>query len=285
MTTLLTALAEDGGGTGGTGGNPFVPSNTPLDYGNSLLLFLSAEEGITTSGDDVTAWEEPSDAPGIRIFDRSQLNNSRAPVFESSVQNGFPGVNFQQPVGDTTLNRKLSDPANLVDRHFNRTGGGTIAFAGKLNRLTDSIFDTANTILSKGYNVGTERGYDITITSEGTFRFRQRRADGSTWQISAPGFYSVGDLVLGYVSYNGGNSSNSGFARLWNGSSFVTANTVTVGTSSTIGNESADELVIGNVYDPSNTNLNAPFEGPIFAIWFTGPASSQFDENYLRRWV
>lgn len=269
MSLLLAALEEESS----------VASGTPLDYGDDLRLFLDAENGVATSGVDVTSWTDQDNSDVFTV-----PGGDQGPEFEASSQNGLPGLNFKQPIGETFLDRKLLDPANSVDEHFS-SGSAAIGFAAKLDRITDSTFNTSNNLLSKGHLVGTKRGYDISIDFQGSFRFRQRRADGSVWQIRAAGFYNAGDLVLGYVTYNGGNTSGSGALRLYDGSNFVNAGTVTVGNSSQIGDESSDDLIIGNLKDPSNASFNAPFEGPIFGIWFTRPANTLFDEGYLSRWI
>lgn len=270
MSLLVSVLSEEGAGVSG---------NTPLDYGDDLRLFLDAENGIVTSGSNVTSW---TDQDAGRIFDVP--GGGQSPQFEASSQNGLPGVNFQQPIGDTFLNRKLADPAPSVDNHFG-SGSASIAFAGKLNRLTATQFNPINTIVNKGFNVGAERGFDVNVQPDGTFRFRHKRSNGSTWQIEADGFYKVGDLVLGYVVYDGGNTSGSGTVRLYDGSNFVSVGAVSVGTSSGIGSDAADDLVIGNLRDPDNSSFNQPFEGPLFAVWFTRPANNSFDESYLQRWI
>ena len=272
MTILAAVIAQQASASS---------SSTPLDYEPDLRMFLDAENGITLSGDDVTSWEEQDTNNSFTV-----PGGGRSPEFESNIQNGLPGVNFQQPIGETFLNRKLAASASFVDNHFG-TGSGqkTIAFAAKLNRLTDSVFGTSNTIAEKGYRLS--GGWRLVIAPDGTIRFDQRRSNGSTWSIAVNGFYSVGSLVLGYLSYNGGNSTGSGFFRLYDAGSdsFITAGSVTKGTASGIGTDTFDQMVIGNTRDPDNADTNQPFQGPIFGLWMTRPAATVFDENYLRRWI
>lgn len=261
-------LEEDVGGAG-----------TPLSYGTNLKMFLDAENGVTTSpGTDVTNWVDQEAS-----IDFDVPSGGRVPDFEATAQNGLPGVNFQQPIGQSFLNRKLTNNASALDDFFSGAGDKSIAFAGKLNRLTDTTFGTRNTIISKGFLLS--NGWQLTINASGTIVFEQKRSNGSIWAISSAGFYSVGDLVLGYVIYDGGNLSNSGSLRLYDGANFVTVGSVSVGTTSGIGSDAADEMVIGNIRNPAQANVNAPFEGPLFGIWMTSPAANSFDEGYMGRWI
>lgn len=249
----------------------------PDDYGANLKMWLDAETGITTSGSDVTNWVDRDssidfDVPGT---------GASAPQFEATAQNGLPGVNFEESGGN--LSRKLFNNASFLDNFFSGAGFKSIAFAGRLDRLTDPTFNTNSTIISKGFQ--TSGGWQLFTTSNGTVRFDHRRSDNSVWSVSSSGFYNAGDLVLGYLTYDGGNTSGSGSFRLYDGADFVSVGSVSVGTASGIGTDDADTMVIGNKRDPGNLNSNAPFEGPLFGIWFTTPASNAFDEGYLARWI
>ena len=274
MTALFSSLLVEQGASQGLG--------TPLDYGNDLRLFLDAENDVITSGENVTSWEDQDTGNLFTV-----PGGGRSPVFEAVSQNGLPGINFQQPVGESFLDRKIAAAASFVDDFWgDGSGDKSIAFAGRLNRLTDSVFGTSSVIASKGYRDA--GGWELRIQpigGSGTLRFLQRRSDGSTWQISVNGFYDVGDLVLGYLTYDGGNTSSSGEFRIYNGTNFVNAGSISTGSSSGIGQDTPQQLVIGNVRDPDNSSTNQPFEGPLFAVWMTRPAANQFDESYLTRWI
>ncbi len=267
---LLSMVAEDGGGQALVG--------TPLDYGSSLRFFLDAENDAVTSGSDVTSWTDQD--TGI-VFDTPA--GARNPVFDAATQNGLPGVNFQQPVGETFLNRKITAAASVVDNFFSGSGDKTLAFAARLNRLTDTSFDTFNSLAEKGFRQGT--GWRFSVSPNGTVAFEHHRANGSIWSIRSNGFYSVGDLVLGSVTYDGGNTSGSGTMRLYNQSDFIDVGVVTNGTSSSIASDGAEDMIIGNTRDPNNAQTNTPFEGPIFGIWMTNPGSTIFDDSYMSRWI
>lgn len=260
---------------------PVASVGTPLNYGGGLRLFLDAENDVTLSGDNVTQWDDQDVGTVFTV-----PGGGRSPEFESNAQNGLPGINFQQPIGQGFLDRKISANASQLDNHFGQSAGSevkTMGFAGKLNRLTDSNFNTSSTIASKG--IRSNVGWQLQVQSNGTLRFEQKRSNGSSWQLTVPGFYGVGDLVLGTLTYDGGNANGSGFFRLFNGSEFVTVGSVSLGTASGTSDDSALPLIIGNVLDPSNPDANAPFEGPLFGLWFTRPGSSSFDESYLSRWI
>lgn len=267
-------LAQQTEGSAGAG--------APLDYGGDLKLFLDAESGVTADGsNDVSEWVDQDASTAFTL----QVNTS-PPLLRASVQNSLPGIDFTEvPATNGSLNRKLSANASVVDSFFDsgNTNQKSIAFAARLDKATDSRFNTNNTLASKGFRVS--GGWQLFIDSAGTMTFQQRRSDNSIWSMAVPAFYSPGDLVLGYMNYNGGNASGSGFFRLYNGSEFVTVGNVTVGTSSIIGNDDADQMVIGNIRDPANIDANAPFNGPIFGLWMTEPAANFFDETYLARWI
>ncbi|MGI9494013.1 MAG: hypothetical protein ACR2QF_16595 [Geminicoccaceae bacterium] len=272
MSSFLSVLIEEESSS---------QAGTPLDYGGPLRQFLDAENRITLSGVDVLEWGDNDPDNVSTVFDVP--GGARSPEFEAVSQNGLPGVNFQQPVGQTFLNRKLTASASAVDDWWARTGTQSLAFAGKLNRLTDTTFNTRNTIAEKGYRQS--GGWQLTIDSSGTLAFEQRRSDNSVWKMEVPGFYSVGDLVLGYMNYDGGNTTGSGFFRIFDGSDFITAGTISPGAVSGIGTDTLDEMTIGNSLDPLNANFNAPFEGPLFGLWMTTEAVNTFDEGYLSRWI
>lgn len=258
-------------------------AGTPLDYEDRLRLFLDAEQNVLTSGVSVTSWTD-DDPDNSNVFDAP--SGARSPEFEASSQNGLPGVNFQQPIGQTFLNRKITANASALDNFFSGSGIKSLAFAAKLNRLTDTVFGTDNTLISKGFRFpASSGGWHLIVKPSGTLTFSQRRSDGSSWSISVSGFYSVGDLVLGYLTYDGGNTVNSGQFRLFNGSDFVTLGNISTGTTSGIGVDTADVMTIGNVFNPSDGNTNAPWEGPIFGIWMTREANNAFDESYMQRWI
>lgn len=262
--------------------NGAASAQTPLDY-DTLKIFADAEEDVSTSGTDVTSWTDQADSSAFTV-----PANGTSPKFESSVVNGLPGINFQQPtgVGNGFLSKKLSANANVVDNFFGGSGNKAIAFAGKLNRLTDNVFDTRSTIISKGFNNGT--GWSLSIDSSGSIEFQHKRGSGSSsWKIKASGFYKVGHLVLGYVRYSGGNTTGSGIFRLYNNNTqeFVTVGSVTTGSGSTRGLDASYPLVLGNIIDPTNPDNNAPFEGPLFGVWMTKAADVTFDESYMARWL
>ena len=262
--------------------NGAVAEQTPLDYG-TLKIFADAENGVVTSSDDVTSWTDEAASEAFTV-----PANGASPKFESSVVNGLPGINFQQPtgVGNGFLSRKLSANANVVDNFFGGSGNKAIAFAGKLNRLTDNVFNTRSTIISKGFNNGT--GWSLSIDANGSMEFQHKfgTSGSSAWKIKASGFYKVNDLVLGYIRYSGGNSTGSGILRLYNNNSgeFVTVGSVTTASGSR-GSDSSFPLVLGSIIDPTNGNNHAPFEGPLFGVWMTKAADVTFDEDYMSRWL
>ena len=110
-------------------------------------------------------------------------------------------------------------------------------------------------------------------------------ADGSEWQVQANGYYNVGDLVLGSVYYSGGNSTSSGAFRLYNGSSFIDTGTITRATSSSKTNDSSRDLIIGNIRKDDNADINAPFEGSLFGVWFTKEFTNSLDDGFFSRWI
>ncbi len=261
---LLPIVAAGGGGT-------------PLDYGDDLVMFLDAENGVTESSNNVSQWTDQGDD----AFDFDRPGGDDSPQFESSSQNGLPGINFES-FGSSDLARRLNNADSGLDNLFGGAGDKTLAFAARADALVDPVFSAEGALAEKGFR--NENGWLLLMKSDGSLEFRHKRSDGTFWQISAGGFYSAGDLVLGTLTYNGGNLSGSGSFRLWNGSTFVTTGTVTTGTSSTRGNDGPEDFVVGN-QEGSGSGFNAPFQGPVFAMWATKPAISTFDEGYMARWV
>ena len=253
----------------------------PDSYGGSLRLWLDAETGVTSPGGDVTVWQDRDNGSNFTV----PAGGVSPPIFANS-QNGLPGIEFdEQPNTNGILNRKLSSNASATDNHFNQGTPASIAFAGRINKLTDSRFNLNNTLVSKGFR--DSGGWEWIITPDGSMEFRKRRSNNSTWKIRADGFYSAGDLVLAIVTYDGGNASNSGSMRLYNNSidQFVTAGTVSLGTASGSGTDDLEQLVVGNLVNQFATNQNQPFQGAIFGVWFTRAALTFADEFYLRRWI
>lgn len=266
----LTTPSSGGGGGGGGGG-----SGTPLSYG-SLVEFLDAENGVTGTT-SITQWT----GQGSNIQFTVPSGQS-SPELLSGTQNGLPGVNFAEFVGSGSLRRKLESPSAVFDNFFAGEGVKSIAFAARIDDIVNT-FSTANVIASKGFI--DSLGWQLEILSDGTIRFRHKRSDNTAWQIQSNGFYSQGDLVLGYLTYDGGNTSGSGSFRLYNGSDFITTGSVVTGTASGIGSDSSKNMIVGNILDTGNNNNNAAFGGPIFGLWLTKPANNIFDEGYMGRWI
>jgi hypothetical protein len=262
-------------------------SGTPLDYAGDLRLFLDAENDVFEDSagldpaedtDDILRWDDQDTSAAFTI-----PGGGAAPVFRSNAQNSRPGVDFSEdPDTNGSLAQKLAAAASVVDNHF-ASGAATIAFACRWDKATDSRFNTRSTIASKGYDLS--GGWKLDIDQFGTLRFQQRRSDNTTWLIQAPGFYAPNDVVLGTLTYDGGNTSGSGSFRLYDGVEFVTTGSVTTGTASGLGTDTDDQLVIGNIRDPNNADVNAPFEGTVLSLWFTRPGTSIFDEGYMARWI
>lgn len=272
---LFTALlAQQAGGAG---------IASPLDYNPDLRLFLDSETDVATSGVNVTQWDDADPDNPTQAFDVP--GGARSPVVLAGTQAGFDGIDFKQPIGEAFLNRKLSASASSVDNWFANPGFNSISFAARWDRATDSNFGTNSTLCEKGYRVS--GGWHLFISPAGSLTFQQRRSNGSTWTLRASGFYDVGDLVLGYVRYNGGNGTGDGSFRLYDKDqdAFITVGTATVGTASGIGSDTVDELIIGNIRDPANNDANAPFEGPLFGLWFVVDDRNYGDEGYLRRYI
>lgn len=273
--SILAALAAQQSGS--------FADPTPLDYGSNLRQFLDAGSGVTPSSDlsEVTSWVDRDTADSLTV-----PSGGRSPILRTSIQNSLPGIVFEEdPPVNGALGRKLAVDPSAADNYFGQGDVASIGFAARLDRATDSRFGINNTIISKGYR--DRGGWQLFIDQFGTMKFQHRRSNESTWEMVASGFYNVGDLVLGYITYDGGNSSNSGEMRLYNNSSasFVTAGTVNAGTASGIGTEQNDKMVVGNILDPNNADINACFQGPIFAVWLTRPALTYVDEPYLARWI
>lgn len=255
---------------------------TPLDYGANLVEYWDSDEGVTDSGGVVSNWEGRSSS----AFDLTVPSSNTGPDVVSNDQNGFDTILFEdKTTGGDRLRRKLSSSNSAFDNLFSNSGSQGIAFAARLDASTGG-FNTNNTIVSKGINH--REGWTLEVLTSGTMRFRHYMDDESQYQINASGFFSGGSfpkLILGSVRYSGGNTSGSATLRLYNGSSFVETGTVTTASSSTLVDDSARDLVVGNILNDSNNNLNAPFEGVIMGVWITDPFTSSVDDEYLLRWV
>lgn len=253
---------------------------TPLVYEN-LTAFLDAETDVTESSNVVSQWDGQS-ANAIAF---TVPSGHIGPDFESSSQNSLPGLSFEDPgSGNDRLRRKLSTGDNDLDNIWFGSGNKSLAFAGRWDRTTDqSGFNTASTIASKG--IEHNQGWTLQIKPNGTLEFIHYMTNGSRFILAANGFYSASDLVLGYVRYSGGNSNGSASFRLFNGSDFVTVGTVTTASSSSKQSDASRDFVVGNTLKEGDTNINAPFEGPLFGLWVTRPANNAVDESYLARWI
>jgi len=253
---------------------------TPLDYTN-LVAFWESETNVNDTAGEVDDWTDQSSNAIVL----AQVGAEPGPELESNTQNGFDGLSFEETTEPDPIDRKLTSGAAVLDDLFFGSGAQTISFAARLDRATDFTFGLSNTICSKRFSFGLNQGWRLTILSDGTIDFRHFMTNQSKWQIQASGFYSPGDLVLGSITYDGGNSSGSGSFRLWNGATFVDTGTVTTATSSTKATDAAGDFVVGNIYDPARLNDNSPFQGPIFALWITDTAQNSIDDEYLQRWV
>lgn len=268
---LLAILAEEDGGDGGGGS-----AGTPLDYGD-LVAYLDAENGVT-GNPDVTQWQSQGTS-----FNFTIPSGNRAPEFVASSQNGLPGIDFREASGGSgVLRRKLENGSSTFDNYFSGSGSQSIAFAGRIDDLVNS-FSTQAAIASKGFEDA--NGWRLFLEPDGSMRFSHRRSNGSVWTLTASGFYSQGDLVLGSVTYDGGNTSGSGSFSLFNGSDFVSTGSVSTGSGGGTGTESNRNLIIGNILDTNDANQNRPFGGPLFGVWFVDPASTVFDQGYFQRWI
>ncbi len=259
-----------------------LDTRTPTDYGSDLLAFWSAESGLGRSGSNVTTWRDQEGNTNL-----TRPSDDEFPVFVSNAANGLPGVNFEE-ASPSNIDRKLISFNNRYDNIFNGSGNKTIGFAARLNRLVDTTFGQRSVLISKGFpNL---LGWEISVLNNGSIRFQRQRTSLPNFQIIVPGFYSSSSrrLVLGTLTYNGGNSSSSGQFRLWDGNQFVDRGSITTGGSSTV-NDASAPLTMGNVESTTQTTSgqrnNAPWQGPIMAVWITRPGASEFDDAYLMRWV
>lgn len=252
---------------------------SPLDYDSDLLMFLDAQNGVTQSSNNVSAWQGQS--PNAINF--SVPSGDEDPLFQSSAQNGLPGINFNEDVGSTNgLRKRLESGDNDLDNIFSGSGNKAISFAARADKLRADDFNVGSNLVEKGFRGS--KGWLILVSSDGSVSFRHKRGNGSTWEIKASGFLSAGDLLLGHVIYSGGNNSGSGTMFLYNGASFVETGSVTTGSSSTIGTDAADAMVVGN-QRLASPGFNSPFHGPIMGIWVTKPARTSIDFSYMERWI
>lgn len=256
---------------------------TPLEYGAALQAFWESETSVTGSS-PVTSWVDQTS----NAYDLVQIGANTGAVLESNTQNGFDGINFEETVLADPISRKLGNNDAGLDNFFSGANTKGIHFAGRWDRTTDQNgFNLRSIIASKLYSFGNSEGWVLEIEIDGSLNFRHFMTNGSSWQIRAAGFYSVGDLVLGSVSYNGGNTSGSGSFRLYNNSTgqFVDTGTVSTASGSTKDDDSAGTLVVGNMHDAGNFNDNSPFQGPLFGLWMTNPFSNSLDDGYMQRWI
>jgi len=254
----------------------------PLDYGDDLIAFWESETNVNDTGGEVDDWTDQGDDALVL----SQISGNTGPDLESNTQNGFDGISFEEFVLAEPINKKLRSTDSELDNIFFDAGTKTISFAARWDRTQDQTFGLDSIICSKGYAFGKNEGWVLWIRPTGNIQFRQYMTNGNFWAVEASGFYSVDDLVLGSLTYSGGNTSGSGSFRLWNGSSFVTTGTVTTASgSSTKFNDASDDFIVGNMHDPADTSDNAPFEGPIFGLWITKPSQISLDDQYMQRWV
>lgn len=255
---------------------------SPLDYSN-LVAFWESETNVVDTAGEVDTWTDDSSA-AIQL---AQLGSEPGPLLESNTQNGFDGINFEETTAPDPIDRKLGSADSDLDDLFAPIENSltAISFAGRLDRLQAQSFPIGSTICSKRYSFGRNEGWQLLVQTDGTIEFQHYRTDGTFWSIEASGFYSIGDLVLGSIRYSGGNSSTSGKFRLWNGSSFVETGTVTTATGSTRDSDAAGDFVVGNIYDPTDTSDNQPFQGPLFGLWITKPHQISLDDAYMQRWI
>lgn len=262
--------------------SPEVTNATPLDYGDDLIFFLDAENGVTESAGAVSLWT--GQGPDAIEFEKPGSDTN--PFFLSSEVNGLPAIDFSETAPGTGLDRRLRSADSLLDNIFSGPGNKSIAFAARVDAFEDTNFGVNSFIMDKATTArgATRQGWRIRFKDDGSLTFRHYRANGSFWELTADGFYSAGDLVLGTLVYDGGNTSSSGAFTLFNGSSFVTTGTVATGSSSTIGDDSDGNLNVGNQEGPTN-GFNSPFQGVIMALWATSSGSTSLDQGYLSRWV
>ncbi len=258
---------------------------TPLDYGSSLLAFWESENNVVDSSGEVTSWTDLSD----EAYALTRTGNQEGPELEADTQNGFDGINFEETVQADPIDRKLSSDDSDLDNIFFGTGTKGLHFAARWDRTTDhNGFNLRSIIASKLYSfTNNNDGWRLEITTDGDLRFNHFFDDGSSWEIEAAGFYSVGDLVLGSVSYSGGNTSSSGTFRLYNNSTgqFVDTGTVTTSSGTDKSNDGAGEFVVGNMHTTTAFGDNSPFQGPIFGLWITKPFTRSLDDRYMQRWI
>lgn len=253
----------------------------PLDYDN-LVAFWESETNVNDTSGEVDDWTDQGDD----AIELAQVGSESLPDLETNTQNGFDGISFEEFAPSEPIDKKLGSSASELDNIFFGSGSKSIAFAARWDRTQDQTFGLDSTICSKGYAFGNNIGWVLWVRPTGTIQFRHYMTNGNFWSIEASGFYSVNDLVLGSITYSGGNSSSSGSFRLWNGSTFVDTGTITTASgSSTKSNDGSDDFIVGNIHDTTNLSDNAPFEGPIFGLWITKPSQISLDDTYLQRWV
>lgn len=270
--------------------------DSPLDYDPDLKLFLDSEENVVLSGSNVISWGDDDPQNATTVFDVP--TGGLSPVNVADASNGFPGIDFQEsPPVNGFLGRKLTASASNIDDFWARTGSQSMSFAAKWVKQTDTRFSTSSTLISKGFNAPQTsppgRGWRLRIrptsgsSTLGDLVFEAGRSDGSSWTLTALGFFTVGDLVLGSVTYDGSNTSGGGFFRLYDKTqdAFVNVGSATLGTTNALGLDTSDECVIGNVRDPANSDVNAPFEGQIMSLWAVEGANNFGDDLYLRRYI
>jgi len=253
---------------------------TPLNYSN-LVAFWESETSVADTGGEVDTWTDQKSSIVL-----SQLGVQPGPELESNTQNGFDGISFEETTAPDPINRKIGSSAGALDDFFFGSGTKAISFAARWDRTADFTFNLPSTIASKRYSFGLDEGWVLRLSPDGTILFRHYMSNGAFWLLEASGFFSVDDLVLGSIRYDGGNTSNSGTFRLWNGSSFVETGTVTTASgSSTKASDAAGDFVVGNIYDPLDLTDNSPYQGPVFAVWMTSPFQISLDDQYLQRYV
>lgn len=283
VAALLAAIDENSG---------FL-TGTPLDYGSNLLFFVDDQQNIVVDPgageggrDAVLSWTDQG-PNGISFT--VPATDARSPELEEDsiiVPDGpnINGISFEQ--SPTQQDRKLFNDDDVLDSIF--SGGTsfdrTFGFAARIDILNSVQTSQANSLLSKGFHRGTG-GHVLDIVQDGTIRFRKRRDDGSIFECRANGFYSNGDLVLGRFEWNGAAATGSARFRLYNGSEFVTVGSVTSAGSGGIGGASTSPWVIGNSIDNTDLTFDACFQGTVYAMWATKPGQTQFDEQYLSRFI
>lgn len=258
---------------------------TPIDYGSSLQAFWESETNVTDSSGTVTSWVDQTD----NAYDLVEIGHDTGAELEADTQNGFDGINFEETVQSDPISRKLGTDDSGLDNFFFGSNTKGIHFAGRWDRTEDhNGFNLRSIIASKLYSFSNvTQGWVLEITTDGTLRFRHFFENGDPWEIEASSFYSVDDLVLGSVSYSGGNTSGSGSFRLYNNSTgqFVDTGTVTTSSGTTKDDDSAGVFTVGNMHTTTNFNDNSPFEGPLFGLWMTNPFTNSLDDSYMQRWI